>query len=173
MANNQDSRESARSNVFLAAVLASAIGSVPVRIRNISVHGALIDGASLPQEGTRVELHRGRLSAAGEIAWRSAYQCGLRFENHIVIREWVERVGHAGQEQVDRAIAALRRTDSDGFTVLGSLESTTPPADLAKIAEELQSICERLAASPSLSVELGEELLKLEALAHTIRDLDR
>ena len=173
MTKDQDSRESLRSNVFLAAVLASAGGSAPVRVRNISNRGALIDGDLLPKEGSEVELHRGRLTARGEIAWLAGGQCGLRFDEEIAVREWVQAVGHVGQDQVDRAIAALRHSHRGKVIHAKSSEQTPPQMDLPTIANEIDSICERLVNSPKLFIELGEELVKLEALTQQIRTIDR
>jgi hypothetical protein len=169
MTENKDSRESARANFFLAAVLASSAGSAPVRVRNLSVQGALVDGASLPEEGSEVELHRGQLGARGEIVWRSGHLCGLRFHEKINVRAWIERLGHPGQQQVDRAIALLQQVGSQ--EPVSSVPGEAPPErpGLTEIADELEEICERLAALPQFSIELGEEVMRLDAIAHAIR----
>ena len=78
-----ESRGGHRSNVFLAATLVVAGTSVPVRVRNISARGALIDGGKLPPEGTAIELRRGSLAATGAIAWHVSGQCGVRFDADI------------------------------------------------------------------------------------------
>jgi hypothetical protein len=174
MAKDPEPRESVRSNVFLAAVLTTATGSAPVRVRNLSVNGALIDGASVPGEGSQVELHRGHLSVRGEIAWQAGNRCGVRFHEEIFVREWVQIVGHVGQQQVDLAIASLRNSGTGTIKVADIREGPGPQQiDLATIAKEIDSICERLANSPKLFVELGEELVKLEAFAERIRNIDR
>ena len=173
MVEDNDPRESTRSNVFLAAVLASAIGSTPVRVRNLSLFGALIDGDLLPEEGSLVELHRGGLTARGEIAWRQARQCGLRFHEKISVRQWVQSVGHVGQHQVDRAIAALRQSGSGKVTDAHASDEMRQQMHLPAIADEINRICERLVSSPAFPLELGEDLVRLEALAQQIRLLNR
>jgi hypothetical protein len=65
-ANN---RSELRSNLFLSAELVVGPAALPVRVRNLSPHGALVDGGSLPPAGASVRLVRGDLSAEGEIAW--------------------------------------------------------------------------------------------------------
>jgi hypothetical protein len=89
----------------------------------------------------------------------------LRFAGEIDVGEWVKRVGHQDQQRVDEALAALRRNQP-------------PPAgaraealSLGRLSTELDGICERLAASPAMTVELGEELLKLDALARALQQL--
>jgi hypothetical protein len=130
----------------------------------MSRHGALLDGGSLPPAGAGVRLVRGTLSAAGQIAWQRGSQAGLRFAGEIDVGAWVRRDGHAGQQQVDDAIAALRRNQA-------------PPANveavpsLALLSEELQKICERLSNSTVVTAEFGEELVKLDTLAQRLRQL--
>lgn len=90
-------------------------------------------------------------------------QVGIRFSGEIDVTRWVKRVEHPGQRQVDTIIAAMRAGKS--------ASSTAPHAEapmLQQISEELDRICARLAASAPMSVELGEELVKLEALARRV-----
>lgn len=160
-----DDRDAVRSNVFLTAVIEGPGGPFPVRIRNVSVGGALLEAPRLPPQGTRVDLHRGHLRANGEIAWRNQDQCGVRFNDNIVVAAWVKRIGHVGQERVDRTVASLRR---------GSAEPTEYPPkedDLRTLSATLDGICERLANSKDLSVEMAEELLRLDAIAQSLRRL--
>jgi hypothetical protein len=162
-ANN---RTKPRSNVFLSAVIYVGVVSLPVRVRNLSSHGALLDGGSLPPAGARVRLVRGDFSAEGEVAWQTGGQAGLRFAGEINVNEWVKGVGHPGQQRVDKAIADLR----NHRTTPANADGVEPPS-LARVGQELNEICERLAGSPGMTVELGEELVKLDALAHALRQL--
>ena len=160
-----DNRSQGRSNVFLAASLVSGAGQLPVRIRNLSQVGALLDGGSLPPAGSKVRLVRGRLSADGEIAWVARGQAGIRFTAEIDVAAWVARVGHSGQQRVDEVVAAHRRREP------AAAIQDDDRLSLAAISEELDAICNRLAASPAIVTELGEELVKLDALASTLQQL--
>jgi len=162
--SGEDRRQS-RSNVFLSATLASDGRSVPVRVRNLSARGALLEGPGLVRAGTRVRLMRGSLAADGEIAWDADRQAGIRFNGTIDVAAWIKRVEHSGQQSVDAVVATLRSEApaSAGF------DPQKP--SLARIVLELDSICERLAGSPSMSVEVGEELVRLEALARTLEQI--
>jgi hypothetical protein len=160
-----DPRSAGRSNVFLAAVLHGGAAPAPVRIRNISPTGALIEGASLPPEGTAIRLVRGDLSGNGELAWSSAGNAGIRFVDAVDVASWVRRVGHSGQQRVDRVVAALRRPGSlpaDAQTG-GRLDS------LRSISTALDEVCESLAATANMSLELGEQLIKLDSIAQALR----
>jgi hypothetical protein len=161
-----NNRAQARSNVFLAAALVVGTAAVPVRLRNLSTRGALLDGASLPPAGARVRLLRGELSADGEIAWQSRGQAGLRFDSDIDVDQWVRRVGHPGQQRVDVVAAAYRCQEMPP-----AKEDPGEPPSLATISSELDAICERIAASPAMTVEIGEELVRLDALARCLLQL--
>ena len=163
------SREHERSNVFLGAVLSAAGKSIPVRVRNLSVAGALLDGSDLPPEGVRVELRRGTLAVRGEVAWAGGAQRGIRFNGPIDVASWVRPIGHAAQRKVDRAVESIR---------LGRLPSNPEPKtsevqDLVSLSDQIREIAEKLACSSNVSTETAEQLLKLDAIAHTLLQLAR
>lgn len=126
----------------------------------------MVDGAKLPALGTKVRLSRGSLSASGEVAWRQNDMAGLNFAQQIDVDVWVQRVGHGGQQRVDRLIATLREADA----APEQIEPAVQRSSLTAASAELDEICERL-ASAKMSVELGEELLRLDALAQSLRRL--
>jgi hypothetical protein len=159
-----DQRSAGRSNVFLAAVLHGGTAAVPVRIRNISATGALIEGRSLPPAGTAVRLVRGELSAVGELAWSSTGHAGIRFADAVDVEGWVKRVGHSGQQRVDGVVAALRRSES----VPPELQKGGSVDSLRSISAALDELCAGLVAA-DVSLELGEQLIKLDAIAQALR----
>jgi len=162
--SESENRSQSRSNVFLSATLVAGNSVVPVRVRNLSARGALLDGSSLPAAATKIRLVRGELAAEGQIAWQGGGQAGLRFLGVIDVSQWVRRVGNPAQRRVDDDLAALRRRSA-------------PPVpapehfSMALISNEIREICDRLAASPAMTVEVGEELVKLEALAQALESL--
>ena len=165
--DSRDHRTESRANVFLGAVLDSGTGSVPVRVRNISPKGALIEGPILPAPGAIVRLVRGALRATGTLTWEAQNHAGLSFEQPIDVQEWVQRIGHSGQERVDSLVAAIRRGEpvrSPG----------REPADaLAGLSRALDEVCEGLASSADFPPGLGDDLLKLDVIAQSLRDLVR
>ena len=158
-----DNRSAGRSNVFLGAVLHGGAGSDQVRVRNISALGALVEGSGLPPVGTSIRLVRGPLHAAGQIAWVNAGQAGLNFERPVEVEAWVKRTGHAGQQRVDDLVAAVRHRASIE-TVVRAAEAPS----IGEISAGLHEVCQRMAAMPDTSIEFGEELLKLDALAQQL-----
>jgi hypothetical protein len=167
--DSNDKRAEERSNVFLVAALHFQGRSLPVRIRNISQSGALVDGPDLPAAGAPVSLSRGQLFVSGDIAWRDKQLAGVNFDSPVDVESWVRRVGHSGQQRVDGIVEALKRSEPLPTTS----EAQIPPATLPELSAQLDAICERLAAMPELSIELGEELLRLDAIAQSLRQLAR
>jgi hypothetical protein len=159
-----DQRSAGRSNVFLAAVLHGGATAVPVRIRNISATGALIEATSLPSAGTAVRLVRGDLCASGELAWTTARHAGIRFVDAIHVEGWVKRVGHSGQQRVDTVVEALRRSES----VPPELQEGARVDSLRSISAALDELCAGLAGG-DVTLELGEQLIKLDAIAQALR----
>jgi hypothetical protein len=164
----ENNRSEGRSNVFLTATLETDAGSAPVRIRNLSSVGALVDGTAFPPAGAKVRLVRAHLKANGEIVWQEKTHCGIRFENAINVTDWVLRDGHSGQQRVDGIVAAIRNSNSVPSELQQSFDTRQ---SLATISQTLDQICERLARTPNMSIELGEELLRLDAIAASLRKL--
>jgi hypothetical protein len=166
-------RADERSNVFLAAVLYEDSTPHRVRIRNVSIHGALVDGANLPNEGTRVRLERGSLSAHGQVAWVRGDQRGLRFDTSLNVAEWVRPTGHSGQRRVDMAIAAVRddiRTASGSYLHSGV---HTSPTTLESLSAELRHICEQMTELPGMSVQLAEAIGRIDVIGLALQQLGR
>ncbi len=165
MQPNTDHRSGIRSNVFLTALLIGGKEPLPVRVRNLSPGGAFLDGDKIPPVGASVRLVRGSLAVAGNVAWEADGHAGLRFANEIDVSAWVRRVGHPGQWRVDDTIDALRHRQHPA----GGVDSPS----LVRVSAELDGICERISASPSLTVEVGEELVRLDALARALQQIAR
>ncbi len=161
----EDSRANGRSNVFLTATLVAAGASGPVRVRNISAQGALLDGPNLPQKGAAVHLRRGSLSAEGEVAWQEHDRCGVRFNADVEVEHWVRRVGHSGQEQVDTIIAEL--PESSARTFAETL--THSDNSLDAISADLTAACERIVNLPDLVAAHPDEMLRLDAISQRLR----
>ena len=170
IANGEDPRTDQRSHVFLMAVLRAGTTSCPVRVRNISIHGALLEGNSLPSEKQIVALRRGSLSVSGQIAWIAGQHCGIRFSKPITVAEWVDRAGPVGQQRIDSVVAEFRRNSRPEFATEYPALKRGPGA-LEEFSLSLLQTCERIAELPGMSVELAEELLKIEATAHALRDV--
>jgi len=162
-----DPRSDPRASVFLTAVLCAGAAQTPVRIRNLSTQGALLEGADLPAEGTIVQIKRGSLSAAGDIAWSRDQHCGLRFAAVIEVASWIDRAGPIGQQRIDAAIANYRRKP-DRPVSFAVLQTVMPRADLESLSSDILQICERMVGLPDMTIGIAEQILKIEAAARSI-----
>ena len=61
-----------------AAIELSGV-SVPVKLRNLSTDGALIEGDHLPVEGAEILFRKAELSLKGRIAWVEDRRAGVSF----------------------------------------------------------------------------------------------
>jgi hypothetical protein len=68
-----------RSRVLLSARLESSIGQQDVRIRDLSIKGALIEAAEPPPLGEDVTLSCGDVSLKGKVAWHDEVLVGIEF----------------------------------------------------------------------------------------------
>jgi hypothetical protein len=165
-----DTRGGIRSNVFLTATLDASGVMCAVRVRNMSVSGALIDGAKLPPRGASVRLIRGQLEACGEVAWEDGDYRGLRFSSPVDVQAWVKKVGHNGQREVDQKLALLRQPGQRNPIAL--VADDRSGADTPhRVSVDLDSLCEELAACPRMSVEFGEQLIRIDTIAQRLRKI--
>jgi hypothetical protein len=164
LTESPNNRVETRANVFLSAVLDTGSQVVPIRIRNISSNGALIDGTNIPDAGSNVVLLRGSLSANGHVAWRESAQAGIRFDHVVNTTLWVAKSGHGGQQRVDEIVTAIKRSNP-----LPRAPKLNDGPTLPEISATLEAICDRLGTFPEISDAFGEELVKLDAVAQSLR----
>lgn len=81
--NNPQNRKTRRSNVLMSASLELSGTSLPVKLRNLSADGALVEGDKLPVEGASILFRKGDLSMHGQIAWVKNRQAGVAFAQHL------------------------------------------------------------------------------------------
>lgn len=76
-------RRTRRSQVLMTATLELSGSALPVKLRNLSEEGALIEGKGLPVEGSEVLFKRLELSVPGRIAWVTAGRAGVKFNEKL------------------------------------------------------------------------------------------
>jgi hypothetical protein len=136
-----------RKNLLLTATIRSQGVTAPVRIRNLSEKGAMVDGQALPEPGAPLILQRLEVEMRGVVAWRAEGRCGIQFEGAASVDEWVAgrrapaAIFGQGQSRVDQIQAAIRGgrdiVDED-VPVAGTAEIITDPE--ARVAEELDHV---------------------------------
>lgn len=74
------SRRSRRSPVLLAATVEVGGRAVPVKLRNLSEEGALIEGDHLPLEGSSTFFERNELRLRSRVIWIQGRYAGVAFD---------------------------------------------------------------------------------------------
>lgn len=167
-----------RSNMFVVAALhwpkaageTAAAAPVPVRIRNLSPNGALIEGARLPDVGTSVRLTRGHHSVAGELRWRGETHAGLQFSTPVKVADWLPASARsAGQQRVDQIVFETKAAGAaTGITPAG------PGApDYAAIARALIAAGDELVGVPGLAESHPDALQAIDIAAQALNLLPR
>lgn len=175
-----EDRVAPRTNLLLAATAEVGGRSLPVRIRNLSETGAMVDGAGLPEAGMPLILMRGDLQVAATVAWAAGSRRGVRFGGPTPVSEWtggkprtIDCTGLRDQRRVD-AIQAEARADPASARALRSPEPAAPtPAvspDLDKrLADELGYVQRLL---EGLGDELIADLLLIQRHGKSLQSLD-
>jgi len=91
-------RAEPRYRVLLSAKLIGTTQEQPVKVRDLSATGAMIEGAKIPAAGTDVILRRGALELFATVAWVKGNRGGLHFYKRISETElWtqIHRTGHS------------------------------------------------------------------------------
>ena len=136
-----------RKNLLLTATIRSGGVTAPVRIRNLSEKGAMVDGQALPEPGASLILQRLEVEMRGVVAWRAEGRCGIQFEGAASVDEWVAgrrapaAIFGQGQSRVDQIQAAVRSGRDiidEGGAPAGSAEIITDAE--ARVADELDHV---------------------------------
>jgi hypothetical protein len=78
-----DERRSARSSVLMKASIECQGIRIPVRVVNLSAHGALVLGDDMPAEDAPVTFRCSGLVTKGWMAWSQSPQGGINFDAPI------------------------------------------------------------------------------------------
>jgi hypothetical protein len=114
---SMQNRRSRRAPVLLAANIELRGVAVPVKLRNLSAQGALIEGERLPAEGSITYFARKDLRLRCEVMWVEGRYAGIRFSREL------ER------EEVLRHIPPPRETFKPEFRRPGFASKPLTPAE--------------------------------------------
>lgn len=165
-------RADPRRNMFVAAALYHADGSMPVRLRNMSRGGALIEGEALPIEQSPIRLCRGSLSIAGHVAWQRDRRAGIRFDAAAEVADWLPRGRPlTGQERVDAIVHACRVAPG-ASAAIATAPTTIGDADaiqqLLAIRNALNAAAEDLAGDAAVVMAHADALQAIDVLTQRL-----
>lgn len=176
-----DLRADPRTSIYLAAALYTDGCSSPVKIRNLSATGALLEGAVIPRTGSLVQLVRGTLIAHGLVAWTTEKRCGLKFSGRVDVQSWRSAPTNVEQQRVDEVIKLVKagavplpvpplgqtrqsdRAAADGPDLVG---------DLRQISELLDKLGEELAADTDVVTRHGPALQNVDIAMQMIAAIE-
>ena len=90
--NNVHNRRSRRSPVLLTASIEVGGAPHPVKLRNLSSEGALIEGDRLPGEGETTFFSRKELRVKSQVAWVAGRFAGVAFARELQAEELLRHV---------------------------------------------------------------------------------
>jgi len=162
-----------RKNLLLSASIEAGGLKAPVRIRNLSEGGAMIDGTALPDVGTALVLRRLEIEIGATTVWRASGRCGMKFEGSVSVEEWVSGVRRlsfgTGQARVDAIQAAIR----SGAPLPAESEEHDPPVELPPVESR---IAEEISYARHLLDKVGDELTDdpviLQRYSHSLQGFD-
>ena len=85
-------RKSRRSPVLLAATVDVLGQPVPVKLRNLSEEGALVEGDRLPLEGSTTVFERNELRRKGRVVWVQGRYAGIAFDEPLKAEQVLRNV---------------------------------------------------------------------------------
>src|SRR5215207_6714325 len=85
-------RRSRRAPVLLTATIEVAGSPQPVKLRNLSEEGALIEGERLPLEGATTFFHRNELRLKSRVVWVEGRYAGVAFARTLNPEEVLRHV---------------------------------------------------------------------------------
>jgi len=100
---NCQNRQSRRSQVLLSATIESGGSERSVKLRNLSEQGALVEGASLPIEGSQVVFKRKELEAPGRVVWVNGKLAGIAFGEKLETEQVLRHIPSPRQVQQPKA----------------------------------------------------------------------
>jgi len=173
-----------RKSLMLAAAIRVDGFSAPVRIRNLSNTGAMIDGPVLPEVGLQVELERMKLVVPATVVWSNYGRCGLRLERQLAVEDWVagqssgSPFANRQQARVDGIQAAVR--EGAELPQVADQQATEPKpiplkTGVARELERLHASLEdsgiNLASDPAVLASHGETLQAIDLVMAIVERL--
>lgn len=168
-----NARGPTRSSMFLAAVLRAGTGQAPVRVRNMSRTGAMIETPVTPAPGAKVALMRGALVAHGMIVWSSSNRCGVRFSSEVSVKDWLAAPNKKQQQRVDDMVALVKAGGSESHSedtdLRGPRSQEQLVDDLGAVVSLLQNLEDDLAGSDETLARHAVKLQNLDIAMQMLR----
>lgn len=172
-----DERVESRTSIFVLAMVHFADGSTPVKIRDMSRRGALIEAPIIPPVGTDIRLCRGGLTLPGKVVWAKEARAGLLFEGFASVSDWLPRKTPPGQQLADQLFQHKRETASVSVTKAATpaivRSAAVTASDLVDLRRAIEALAEDLADDPAVLAVHGHKLQTLDLATQILGRLAR
>ena len=156
-----------RSNIFvMAALYSEGRQAAPVRVRNLSRTGALVESSLLPSAGTQVRLSRASFEIVATIMWVDGSKAGLQFSSPIALAEWLPQGKRGIGQQFADELFHQKRLRSGKSPASGQLFDT-----LLELKHSLERSGEELALDSDVAASHHAALQTIDAVAQTLASL--
>ena len=128
-------RRSRRSPVLLAATIEVAGAAKPVKLRNLSEKGVLIEGDTLPAEDSRTVFERRDLRVSGRVVWVEGRYAGVAFDQPLNTEEVLRHIPKArpkARQDFRRPGLACRPLTDYERRMLGRWMTSSPMGELGE-----------------------------------------
>ncbi len=176
-AASSEARAQPRSSMFLAAVMRAGSEQAPVKVRNMSPNGAMVETPLMPVRGANVELMRGPLVARGTVIWSSTTRCGLRFSSEVSVKDWLAAPTAVHQQRVDEMVALVKAGANSQPASVAAYQDAAVEArsheqlvdDLGAVVRLMQDLEDDLASSIETLERHGMKLQNLDIAMQMLR----
>jgi len=103
MSPTDESRRSPRSRVFLTAILELSDRAIPVVLRDLSEHGALVESSVLIEPDSIITFRRSGLAVRGRIAWVRGMNAGVAFSRSLNAQDVLRHIGTPPRREIDKS----------------------------------------------------------------------
>lgn len=172
-ARQSDARVAPRTNMFIAATMCWEQHRNPVKVRNMSITGALVESPVVPTTGSSVLLVRGSYSAAGRVVWADKNRCGLHLTASVNVRDWLAPPSNTEQLRVDQIVALVKAgavpIPTESFTgrserpaLPASLSNDQLTCDLGLVSQLIEDLGDDLASEPETLMRHANKVQNLD-----------
>lgn len=165
-------RDVQRTKLFVAATIVIDGQVDPVRVRDMSSGGALIEGPVLPPAGTAFELVRAHLRVSARSMWVRGNQCGVSFEETVDVAEWMTRNSPTQQQRIDALFHKARcnvETARSERHYSGTSEIEHEDGDLLDAIELLTAMQDTLVLDPHMQMHHPDQMRSLQKVLRLLR----
>jgi hypothetical protein len=158
-------RSALRESLYMAASLYHDGQPYPVKIRNISATGGLVESHVAFEPGALVQLVRGSLIVHALVIRAQNGRCGLKFSGSIDVKRWRMAPVNTEQQRIDDVVRLVKR----GAVPLPVNHPDDRPGDIEDLSADLKRALDLLA---KLEDRLAKDGIVVAQYSNELQNLD-